>query len=306
MTEKIKIILSIIFFFLLVAGTGAALAANSLWTQTDWSGGADQSQSARHPDNQTNWNKYFSTDPYTNIPINTSVSGQISLSPQPASKKQTSDVGDFDTGKLTNLRLVGTGGITSAWYEDNSSSVTKTGYWRFGTSTLASGNYSNNYSFSDETGAAATFTFTGSEVSWIGQKGRAYGIASVFLDGVWRQDVDLYNTNIIQFQQLLFSISGLTNTTHTLRIEVTGRRNPSASGPRVGVDAFDIVTLFPDEGAYLRLEDDIPDILNGFYESPTFDTGDFGAIFSTISWNASVPPGSDLKFHIATNASRDN
>src|SRR3989304_1350053 len=105
MTEKIKIILSVIFAFLLVAGTGAALAANSHWTQTDWSGGADQSRSARHPDNQTGWDKYFSKDPYTD----TSVSGQISLSPQPATKTQTSDVGDFDRGTLTNLRLVGGG-----------------------------------------------------------------------------------------------------------------------------------------------------------------------------------------------------
>src|SRR3990172_1464931 len=163
MTEKIKIILSIIFALVLAAGTGAALASNSLWTQTDWSGGANQSQSARHPDNQTGWNQYFSKDPYTNI----SVPGQISLSPQPASRTQTSDLGDFDTGTLSNLILVGTGTTTSARYEENSPSVVKSGSWTSANSSGASG---GKLIFSDQTGATATFTFSGSKVSWIGLK----------------------------------------------------------------------------------------------------------------------------------------
>ncbi len=294
MIRNIILYFVIIFSFTTLVNTGTVLAGNHIWNQTDWTGGADQTQPARHPGDQSGWTKFFTKDPY----INSSVPGQISLSRQPVSITQTSDIGDFDTGILANLILVGQGATTSARYQETSPSVTTTGFWRIGSSSLASG---GGYTFSDETGAAATFTFTGSEVSWIGQKGRAYGIARVFLDGVFQADIDLYDTNIILFQQLLFSISGLTNTTHTLRIEVTGGKNPGATGPRVGVDAFDIVTLFPDPDAYLILTDGA---LSGVYESPSFDTGDFGAIFSVFSWNASVPSGSDLKFQIASN--RDN
>ncbi len=261
MTEKIKIILSIIFSFLLAAGTGAALAANSLWTQTDWSGGANQSQSARHPDNQTGWNQYFSKDPYTN----TSVYGNISLTPQPVSKTQTSDVGDFDTGTLTNLRLVGTGTTTSVRYEETDPSVARTGNWGIAAGPGASG---GGIIYSDAAGAAATFTFTGNKVSWIGLKGSDYGKAAVYLDGKFQGELDLYN-NSYQQQVVLFTASGLTNTTHTLRIEVTGRKNTRASGTRVAVDAFDIVAVFQDEGAYLTLTDDIRSWIQ------TGDVGDF-------------------------------
>ncbi|MBI3000565.1 MAG: hypothetical protein HYY46_19245 [Deltaproteobacteria bacterium] len=41
-------------------------------------------------------------------------------------------------------------------------------------------------------------------------------------------------------QAVLYSTSGLSRAAHTLTIEVTGTKNPAASGLWIWVDAFDI------------------------------------------------------------------
>src|SRR5882724_2403332 len=45
-------------------------------------------------------------------------------------------------------------------------------------------------------GAQATFTFTGTSVSWIGYRGNVGGIAHVSVDGVFLRDVDLYARSV--------------------------------------------------------------------------------------------------------------
>src|SRR3990172_152946 len=99
MIKNIILYFLIIFSSLTLINNSNAFAGNNIWNQTDWTGGEDQTQPARHPGNQNGWTQFFSKDPY----INSSVPGQISLAPQPASKTQTSDLRDLDTGTLTNL-----------------------------------------------------------------------------------------------------------------------------------------------------------------------------------------------------------
>ena len=146
--------------------------------------------------------------------------------------------------------------------------------------------------YSDATGSAATLTFTGTEVTWLGLKGRDFGKAAVYLDGVAQGIVDLYNNGYL-FQQVMFSVSGLSNSAHTLRIEVTGQKNPLATWTNVGVDAFDVVQFIPDEGAYLTLSGGAS---AGIYESSSFDAGAGGGIFTALAGTANVPVGSILEF----------
>ncbi|MCC6544407.1 MAG: fibronectin type III domain-containing protein [Nitrospirae bacterium] len=262
---EIKRPLAFFLFVSIILWSGLIYASNYNWIQSDWSGGADPSVSASHPGNQSGWNKFSSKDPY----VNTSIAGQISISPQPGSITQTSDVLDFDRGILTNLEIKGGGGTyTTTRYEDNNPAVIKTGTWA--TSTLFSpsgGTFTN----SNQQGATASFTFSGIQVTWIGPKHPAFGIADVYLDNTLVASVDTYRSVAIG-QQTIFTASGLTNNAHTIRIVVSGRKNSASSNTYIGIDAFDVLTVSnPDTAAYITF------VANGGtgFITQTADAADF-------------------------------
>ncbi len=89
-------------------------------------------------------------------------------------------------------------------------------------------------------GAQATFTFTGTSVSWIGFHGPQTGFARVILDGnVVADSLDTYAPKDAS-QKTVFTLSGLGAGSHTLTIEVTGLKNPASSDAAIVVDAFDV------------------------------------------------------------------
>jgi len=91
-------------------------------------------------------------------------------------------------------------------------------------------------------GGRATFTFTGTAVRWIGDRGFTSGVARVSLDGQFVALIDTSTTFQEEYQAVLFSATGLTSGSHTLTIDVVGRNNepPGATVNRVVVDAFDV------------------------------------------------------------------
>jgi hypothetical protein len=105
-------------------------------------------------------------------------------------------------------------------------------------------------------GARAQFTFTGTSVSWIGFRGPWAGIADVFLDGGFVTRLDLYSPNEA-VQVPVFTATDLAAGTHTLRIDVTGEKNPAATLAFVVVDAFDPLPLVP-APAVTRVEETDP------------------------------------------------
>jgi hypothetical protein len=86
-------------------------------------------------------------------------------------------------------------------------------------------------------GATATFTFTGTSVSWIGcEKGSAGGVANVYLDGALVKEVKLNQSYPIEgYQMTVFRADGLANGQHTLVVQVI-----NTDGSYVVVDAFDV------------------------------------------------------------------
>ena len=86
-------------------------------------------------------------------------------------------------------------------------------------------------------GSTATFTFTGTSVSWIGcEKGSAGGTADVYIDGVFREQVKLHQNYPIEgYQMTVFRADGLAPGQHALKIEVI-----NTNGSYVVVDAFDV------------------------------------------------------------------
>jgi hypothetical protein len=86
--------------------------------------------------------------------------------------------------------------------------------------------------------AEATFSFSGTSVSWIGWRSGRGGIARVFLDGAFVRDVDLFS-RMDEVRIPVFTARGLAPGSHTLTIQVTGMQNPEAVSNVVVVDAFD-------------------------------------------------------------------
>lgn len=93
---------------------------------------------------------------------------------------------------------------------------------------------------SNTPGSRATFTFSGTEVRWVGFRAARTGIGRVYLDGVFVVELDTYVPGE-GYQDTVYTISGLAPGTHTLAIEATGRKNPAATNNYVAVDAFDVV-----------------------------------------------------------------
>ncbi|MBI4638162.1 MAG: hypothetical protein HY727_17640 [Candidatus Rokubacteria bacterium] len=88
-------------------------------------------------------------------------------------------------------------------------------------------------------GCRATFSFTGTAVSWIGYRDQWSGFAQVYVDGTFRVEVDTY-APFGDAQARIVTLSGLAPGPHTLTIEVTGRHNPASGGAWVWVDAFEV------------------------------------------------------------------
>ena len=95
-------------------------------------------------------------------------------------------------------------------------------------------------------GARATFTFTGTSVTWFGMRGLDSGIARVFLDGVLLTEVDMFARSY-EIHVPVFWARNLANGSHTLTIEATGLKSmdsDAAMSPYalVVVDAFEVPT----------------------------------------------------------------
>jgi hypothetical protein len=123
-------------------------------------------------------------------------------------------------------------------FQERAASVSYTGSWTQGT--VFSFWSGETAAYSGTAGDQATFTFTGTAVRWISQYGFNNGIANVFLDGVQVAQIDTFAPVQEQDQAPIFIARGLANTTHTLTIQATGQKNPSAFNSWIIVDAFDV------------------------------------------------------------------
>ncbi|MGH8245096.1 MAG: Ig-like domain-containing protein [Gammaproteobacteria bacterium] len=122
-------------------------------------------------------------------------------------------------------------------YEETDASVTFTAGWQSDSGWPWSG---GTTAHSRAPGARATFNFTGTSVTWISYRSTYGGIARVFVDGVYVSAVDLFARASNELRVPAFTMSGLTNSSHTITIEVTGLKNTDAVDTLVVVDAFDV------------------------------------------------------------------
>ncbi len=125
-------------------------------------------------------------------------------------------------------------------YDDADPALTYTGSWsHVSNQSYTGGDYKQTESFSDTTGDSVSVAFTGTGVQWIAPTASNHGIADVYLDGKQVATVDGYSPGT-DFQQVEYSASGLADTTHTLKIVVSGQKNPASAGTFVSVDAINV------------------------------------------------------------------
>ncbi|HTI24392.1 MAG TPA: beta-galactosidase, partial [Kutzneria sp.] len=103
------------------------------------------------------------------------------------------------------------------------------------------GDYQHTESFSNTAGDSVNIPFTGGGIRWITSKDGNHGIADVYLDGTKVSTVDLYSATK-QNQLTGYEVRGLADGPHTLKIVVTGQKNPAATGAFVVVDAVDLLS----------------------------------------------------------------
>ena len=126
-------------------------------------------------------------------------------------------------------------------FEETDPSIVYTAGWNLEATRPWSG---GTATYTASIGARATFTFTGTAVSWIGYRGPYGGIARVFLDGTLVTEVDVYAATE-EVPAVDFTASGLAPGNHTLMIELTDKKNPSAISTEIAVDAFDVTSSSP-------------------------------------------------------------
>lgn len=118
--------------------------------------------------------------------------------------------------------------------DDNNSKIKYSSGWKV---YKDAGDYKKSHQQTTKKGASATFTFTGTSISWISQMDMNYGIAEVYVDNVLEATVDLYAPSTT-YQQVVFSKSDLKYDKHTIKIVCKGQNNKKSKNKYVTVDVF--------------------------------------------------------------------
>lgn len=113
-------------------------------------------------------------------------------------------------------------GYSGGWYHDTQFSEPRN-------QTIS---YSANYN------ASAEFSFCGSGITYWFTKAFNRGTAHIYIDNQWATTIDLYSPNI-EWQQSLY-LGGLAFGDHTIRIVVSGQKQPASLGTFVDLDGFTV------------------------------------------------------------------
>ena len=118
-------------------------------------------------------------------------------------------------------------------FDDTSEEIEYSGAWTHASFASAA---QGTVSFSNAPGSRALLAFRGTEITWVFTKAFNRGIASVRVDGVPREDVDLYSPKIVWQSRITFG--GLAEGDHTFEVTVAGRKDKPATDRYIDLDAF--------------------------------------------------------------------
>ena len=99
--------------------------------------------------------------------------------------------------------------------------------------------YDGTTTWDGTVGDSATLTFAGTQVNLYGVTDHNEGIASVSVDNGSPRNIDFY-TPVREGDQLVYQSSKLTAGTHTLKLTVTGTKNPLSSNDFPAIDRAEV------------------------------------------------------------------
>ena len=119
----------------------------------------------------------------------------------------------------------------------NDTAFAYAGSWSIST---GAGRYASDDHYSAVTGATYSVTFVGTSLRFFAAVASHHGIGAVSIDGGPESDVDFYSATRLD-QALVYATPTLSNGTHTVKMRVTGRKNPASTSFVVTADRADIV-----------------------------------------------------------------
>ena len=154
--------------------------------------------------------------------------------------KSTNTFINFDKVSIINGTLAPVQTINS--YEENNSLIKYNGYWNTDNNTANSNLYAK---YSNATGNSITFAFNGTGFKWYGYSNDGKGIANVYIDDK-KIEVDTYSSSKV-YQKLFYETNSLSDGYHTVKIEVSGKKNPKSTNTFINFDKVSIIngTLAP-------------------------------------------------------------
>lgn len=132
------------------------------------------------------------------------------------------------------LSTAGADGL--GYIDDGARGHTYSGTW---TKYVDANDIGRGHRTANSAGATMSMPFTGTRAKLISFRAYNRGIGKVYLDGVFKRNVDFYSPGI-QYQFMAYDTDALASGTHTLRIEWTGTKNPSSTNTYVDVDAIKV------------------------------------------------------------------
>ena len=134
-------------------------------------------------------------------------------------------------------------------YEEDNSNIRYYGDWTSWSSNIHSGGKSI---YSNETSAAIEFKFKGTGLKLFGYTNNEKGLARIVVDGKTENTIDTYTKNG-ESKKMIYQRTNLENKEHTVRIEVTGMKNPSAISDYLNLDYIQVIG---DKAPAIELVDD--------------------------------------------------
>lgn len=136
------------------------------------------------------------------------------------------------------IKLYAPKGIEATKYEENHANIVYKETWDIYNTSYFSGGSSKH---ATTTGASATLNFYGTGIKLYGLKSAGKGLASIYIDNELIEQADCYAASE-EWSALIFSKLDLSNGNHTIKVEVSGKKNPLAIGYQINIDYFQVIS----------------------------------------------------------------